>query len=73
MPTINDPNAALQQAQLLSARLGQLAAGLPRTRSQPPGPAPSRLSAVLAHLGQRPTAAEDAAKKLKTNEFIIAD
>ncbi len=74
MPSINDP--ARQQLQLFSARLGQIAAGLPATRSVPvptSGPAASPLSAVLAHLGRRRSAVEDAAKKLQANEFIIAD
>ena len=74
MPSIND--LARQNLQLFSARLGQIAAGLPATRSvspPAPGPAASPLAAILAHLGQRHRAQEDAATKLKANEFIIAD
>jgi hypothetical protein len=71
MPLIQDP--ARQQSQLLAARLGQLAAGLPATRSRtPPAPdqAASPLAAILAHLGRHRMAAEDAEDMLKANEFM---
>ena len=48
MPSINDPSAARQQAQLLSARLGQIAAGQPATRSVPtPASAGWRMRAIV--------------------------
>ena len=74
MPSINDP--ARQQLQLFSARLGQIAGGLPATRSvlpPAPGPVASPLAAILAQLGRHRTAQKDVAHTLKAHEFIMSD
>ena len=72
MNTTLDP--ARQQAQLWSARLGEIAAGLSPIQSpptRPAGPAASPLSAILDHLRQRSREQEGAEAKLKANEFMV--
>jgi hypothetical protein len=65
MNSIHDPNPIRHQAQLLSTRLGELAAGI----SHPAEP-PSRISAILLHLQQRSQAKQEAMHKLKANELV---
>ena len=64
-----DPDPTLQQAQLWSSSLGELAGSLapPLPPSVPP---PSRLAAALAHLRQRSRARQEAEHKLRVNEFM---
>jgi hypothetical protein len=65
MNATHDPNPIRHQAQLLSARLGELAAGMSHA-AEPP----SRLSAILLHMQQRSQAKELAMHKLKANELV---
>jgi hypothetical protein len=57
-----------QQAQLLSSRLGELAANLHARPQQP-----SRLATILGHLKQRRSRQEEAIDKLKAEHFIMTD
>jgi hypothetical protein len=65
MNPIHDPGRIRQQAQFLSARLGELAAGMSHTADPP-----SRLSAILLHLQHRSQAKDQAMHKLKANELV---
>jgi hypothetical protein len=61
-----------------SSRLGELAAMFPTVPLQPhparkANPAMSPLAEILAHLGQRPTAKEEAARTLRANEMLVGD
>ncbi len=63
-----------QRAQFLSARLGTLAAALPRTLYRPPtGPHASPLAPILDSFRRPDTAQEHARHKLKANELVMAD
>jgi hypothetical protein len=66
MNSTHDLDPIRHQAQLLSTRLGELAAGM----SHPAAPPPSRLSAILLHLQQRSQAKQEAMHKLKSNELV---
>jgi hypothetical protein len=74
MNPLIDPNTLRQQARQWSAQVGELSGQLP-TRLQPnpiqeAGHPSTRLSSILAHLLQRSGARENAADKLKANEFM---
>jgi hypothetical protein len=70
MNALNDFDPARQQARNWSAHLGELSAAAPHT-ARPM--APSRFSAVLAHILQRSRAQQAAAQKLRSNEFLVGD
>jgi len=69
--TVNPLNEN-EAAQTWSARLGSLAAESPASQLDTAYPNLSpRLSAVLQHLRQRHQRQQDAADKLRANEFIL--
>jgi hypothetical protein len=69
MNRLTDP--VPHQAQLFSARLGELAANSPQPL--PLQPAGTRLSAILTHFRQRSQAREHAMHKLKLNELAAPE
>jgi hypothetical protein len=72
MNPLNDP--APSQAQLFSARLGEMAANPQQPLSfQSAGPPGSRLHAILAHLLNRSQVREHAVHKLKLNELAAPE
>jgi hypothetical protein len=79
MNLINEHDPARQAALNLSRRLGSLAAdssaARPRPASTPLGtppraPLPPRLSAALGHFRHKARVRQDAADKLRVNEFM---
>jgi hypothetical protein len=72
MNPLNDP--VRQQAQLFSARLGEMAANPQQTLSfQSAGTPGSRLAAILSHFRERSQAREHAMHKLKLNELAAPE
>jgi hypothetical protein len=76
-PTNTNPQKN-QSAVDYSSRLGELAAMFPTLPLQPhparkANPMMSPLAEILAHLGQRPTAKEEAARTLRANEMLVGD
>ena len=74
MNPLIDPNIFRQQARQWSAQLGELSGQRP-TRLQPgpvqaAGHPSTRLSSILSVFLQRSSARENAADKLKANEFM---
>ena len=80
MSPLHETDLARQQARAWSGQLGALAAASPATRpgapftqlNAPPSALPARLSAILDHLRQRARTREQAADKLRANEFVMA-
>jgi len=68
MNPLNQPDLARQDARTWSARLGNLAGQSPALQLETFSPP---LSAVLQHLRQRHQRQQDAADKLRANEFIL--
>jgi hypothetical protein len=78
MKLLNENDKARQDARSWSGRLGDLAASSPAVRSeaafdQPDAPLPlsTRLSSILNHLRQRARRRQDAAEKLRAQEFVM--
>jgi hypothetical protein len=72
MNPLNDPTP--NQAQLFSARLGELAANSPQALPLQPTATPdSRLHTILAHFFARSQAREHAVHKLKLNELAAPE
>jgi hypothetical protein len=81
MNPLNETDVARQQARSWSGRLGSLAAELPAIRPEaaftqldnaPPSALPTRLLSMLGHLRQRQQRRQEAADKLRANEFMMA-
>jgi hypothetical protein len=79
MTPLNETDVARQQARSWSGRLGNLAAASPTTRPEAaftqldaPPPLPTRLLSILDNLRQRHQRQEDAADKLRAQEFMMA-
>ena len=77
MNPANETDVARQQARSWSERLGTLAAASPAARPgaaftqlDAPPPLPTRLAWILDHLQERRR--EDAADKLRAQEFVMA-
>jgi hypothetical protein len=79
MTPLNETDVARQQARSWSGRLGTLAAELPATRpeaaftqldSRHPAAFPARLLSILDSLRQRHQRRQQAADKLRANEFM---
>jgi hypothetical protein len=78
---LNETDEARQQARTWSGRLGTLAAELPAIRlgapfnqldATPLAALPTRLTSILNHLRQRAQRRQEAADKLRAQEFIMA-
>jgi hypothetical protein len=79
MTPLRETDLAKEQARAWSAHLGTLAAASPATRpgaaftqlNAPTSALPARLSAILNLLGQRARRQEQAADKIRAQEFIM--